>query len=75
MKTLNRVRADRASAIEPQLAALNAADRQTLVDAVTVLRRALEDARQPPRDQARPASCCHCRSAASADDLRSILGA
>jgi DNA-binding MarR family transcriptional regulator len=43
MRTLNRVRSDRASAIEPQLARLKAADRQTLVDAVTVLRRVLED--------------------------------
>jgi len=42
-RTLNRVRSDRASAIEPQLARLKAADRQTLVDAVAVLRRVLED--------------------------------
>ena len=44
LQTLNRVRADRASAIEPQLARLNEADRQTLDEAVTVLRRLLEDA-------------------------------
>jgi len=44
LQTLNRVRADRASAIEPQLARLNDADRQTLGDAVTVLRGLLEDA-------------------------------
>ena len=43
MQTLNRVRADRASAIEPQLGELNATDRRTLVDAVTVLHRLLED--------------------------------
>jgi DNA-binding MarR family transcriptional regulator len=49
MKTLNRVRADRASAIEPQLAALNATDRQTLLDAVTVLRRLLDDSSPAPR--------------------------
>ncbi len=49
MKTLNRVRADRASAIEPQLARLNDADRQTLDGAVTVLRRLLEDAVATPR--------------------------
>src|ERR1700733_5644574 len=49
MKTLNRVRADRASTIEPQLAGLNDADRQTLGDAVTVLRRVLEDAAAVPR--------------------------
>ncbi len=49
MKTLNRVRADRASAIEPQLARLNDVDRQTLDGAVTVLRRLLEDAAATPR--------------------------
>lgn len=49
LQTLNRVRADRASAIEPQLACLNDADRQTLGDAVTVLRRLLEDAAAFPR--------------------------
>jgi DNA-binding MarR family transcriptional regulator len=49
MKTLNRVRADRASAIEPQLAVLNTADRQTLVEAVTVLRRLLDDSSPVPR--------------------------
>jgi DNA-binding MarR family transcriptional regulator len=49
LHTLNQVRADRARAIEPQLASLNAADRQTLVDAVTVLRRVLEDAAAVPR--------------------------
>src|SRR6201995_3278144 len=49
MQTLNRVRADRASAIEPQLAELNATDTQTLVDAVTVLRRLLDDSAPLPR--------------------------
>src|ERR1700743_2449356 len=49
LHTLNRVRADRASAIEPQLARLNDADRQILGDAVTVLRRVLEDAAAVPR--------------------------
>jgi DNA-binding MarR family transcriptional regulator len=43
MRTLNRVRVDRAAVIEPQLARLKAADRQTLVDAVAVLRRVLDD--------------------------------
>jgi DNA-binding MarR family transcriptional regulator len=43
LQTLNRVRADRASAIEPQLAGLDPVDRQTLVEAVTVLRRLLDD--------------------------------
>jgi DNA-binding MarR family transcriptional regulator len=49
LQTLNRVRADRASAIEPQLARLNDTDRQTLDDAVTVLRGLLEDAAATPR--------------------------
>ena len=49
MKTLNRVRVDRASAIEPQLAELNATDRRTLEDAVTVLRRLLDDSAAVPR--------------------------
>src|SRR5271165_2708651 len=49
MRTLNRVRADRAAVIEPQLAKLESADRQTLVDAVAVLRRVLEDAAPAPR--------------------------
>jgi len=49
MKTLNRVRVDRASAIEPQLAELNATDRRTLEDAVTVLRRLLDDSATVPR--------------------------
>ncbi|MGA8332061.1 MAG: MarR family transcriptional regulator [Mycobacterium sp.] len=49
LQALNRVRADRASAIEPQLGNLNAADRETLVDAVTVLRRLLDDSAPAPR--------------------------
>ena len=49
LQTLNRVRADRASAIEPQLCKLNDADRQTLVDAVAVLRRLLDDSAPAPR--------------------------
>ena len=49
MRTLSRVRADRAAVIEPQLAQLRSADRQTLVEAVVVLRRLLEDAAPPPR--------------------------
>ena len=44
MRTLNAVRADRAAAIEPQLARLEPADRQVLADAVEVLRRLLENA-------------------------------
>jgi DNA-binding MarR family transcriptional regulator len=49
LQTLNRVRADRASAIEPQLDKLSAADRQTLVDAVIVLRALLDDSAPAPR--------------------------
>jgi DNA-binding MarR family transcriptional regulator len=40
-RTLNAVRADRAAAIEPQLALLDPTDRQVLADAVEVLRRLL----------------------------------
>lgn len=42
--TLNAVRADRAAAIEPQLALLDDADRQVLMQAVDVLRRLLDNA-------------------------------
>src|ERR1700733_3985865 len=42
-RTLNAVRADRAAAIEPQLAMLEPADREVLVDAVQVLRRLLDN--------------------------------
>jgi DNA-binding MarR family transcriptional regulator len=49
MRTLNRVRADRAAVIEPQLAKLASADRETLANAVAVLRRLLEDAAPAPR--------------------------
>ena len=40
---LGRVRQDRAAAIDPHLARLDPADRQTLADAVQVLRRFLAD--------------------------------
>jgi len=43
MRTLNAVRADRAAAIEPQLALLEPADRLVLADAVDVLRRLLDN--------------------------------
>lgn len=49
METLNRVRADRASAIEPQLAGLNAADHDVLEQAVVVLRRLMDDSASVPR--------------------------
>jgi DNA-binding MarR family transcriptional regulator len=41
--TLTAVRADRAAAIEPQLARLEPVDRQVLADAVEVLRRLLDN--------------------------------
>ncbi len=47
--TLNAVRADRAAAIEPQLALLEPTDRQVLTDAVEVLRRLLDNASIPGR--------------------------
>jgi DNA-binding MarR family transcriptional regulator len=49
LHTLNQVRADRASAIEPQLAKLESRDRHTLVAAVAVLRRVLDDSAPAPR--------------------------
>jgi DNA-binding MarR family transcriptional regulator len=52
LSTLNAVRADRAAAIEPQLAMLGPADRQVLADAVEVLRRLLENAAVAPRRNA-----------------------
>jgi DNA-binding MarR family transcriptional regulator len=52
LSTLNAVRADRAAAIEPQLAMLEPADRQVLADAVEVLRRLLENAAVAPRRNA-----------------------
>jgi DNA-binding MarR family transcriptional regulator len=42
--TLRQVRADRASVIDPHIAALDDADRQTLAAGVRVLQRLLEDA-------------------------------
>jgi hypothetical protein len=41
------VRVDRGAAIDPYLERLDAADRQTLTDAVRVMRRLLEDAAAP----------------------------
>ena len=49
MRALYRVRADRAAAIEPQLARLEPEDRQVLADAVTVLHRLLDDSTPAPR--------------------------
>ncbi|KZS55957.1 MarR family transcriptional regulator [Mycobacterium kansasii] len=47
-RTLAAVRADRAAAIEPQLARLGPADRQVLAEAVEVLRRLLDNAAATP---------------------------
>jgi DNA-binding MarR family transcriptional regulator len=44
VRTLDAVRADRAAAIEPQLAQLEPGERQVLKDAVVVLRRLLDNA-------------------------------
>jgi DNA-binding MarR family transcriptional regulator len=52
IRTLNAVRADRAAAIEPQLALLEPADRQVLTEAVDVLRRLLENAATSTRRNA-----------------------
>jgi DNA-binding MarR family transcriptional regulator len=49
VRTISRVRADRAAVIEPQLAKLAATDRQTLVESVAVLRRLLDDSGPAPR--------------------------
>ena len=43
LSALNRVKTDRARAIEPQLERLDPADRETLPEAVSVLRRVLDD--------------------------------
>jgi hypothetical protein len=48
MRTLTAVRADRAAAIEPQLARLDSNDRKVLADAVEVLRRLLDNAAAAP---------------------------
>jgi DNA-binding MarR family transcriptional regulator len=48
-RTLDAVRADRAAAIEPQLAMLEPADREVLAEAVQVLRRLLDNAAATPR--------------------------
>ncbi|WP_118915431.1 MarR family winged helix-turn-helix transcriptional regulator [Mycobacterium shigaense] len=56
-RTLNAVRADRAAAIEPQLATLAPEDRRVLGDAVKVLRRLVDSAapaRRGPVSSARP---------------------
>jgi hypothetical protein len=45
---LSQVRDDRAAAIEPQLVRLEAADRETLADAIAVLRRLLGDSAPGP---------------------------
>jgi DNA-binding MarR family transcriptional regulator len=47
VETLRQVRVDRGAAIDPYLERLDAADRQTLSDAVRVLRKLLADAAAP----------------------------
>lgn len=47
VETLRQVRVDRGAAIDPYLERLDAADRETLGEAVTVLRRLLTDAAAP----------------------------
>jgi DNA-binding MarR family transcriptional regulator len=47
VETLRQVRIDRGAAIDPYLEHLDTADRETLSDAVRVLRRLLEDAVAP----------------------------
>ncbi|MEZ0367207.1 MarR family winged helix-turn-helix transcriptional regulator [Mycobacterium sp. pUA109] len=49
LRTLERVRGDRAAAIDPQLARLAPEERQILTDALDVLHRFLENAAPPPR--------------------------
>ena len=50
--TLARVRADRAAAVDPYLARLDDTQRETLADAVAVLRDVLQTAREPhPSEQ------------------------
>ncbi|HEY6647335.1 MAG TPA: MarR family transcriptional regulator [Mycobacterium sp.] len=51
VETLRQVRVDRGAAIDPYLERLDAADRQTLSDAVRVLRKLLEDAAAPTPNQ------------------------
>lgn len=47
-QTLSQARADRAAAINPRLERLDAEDRQTLADAVQVIRRLLADVAEHP---------------------------
>jgi DNA-binding MarR family transcriptional regulator len=47
VETLRQVRLDRGAAVDPYLERLDATDRQTLTDAVRVLRGLLEDAASP----------------------------
>lgn len=56
-RTLNAVRSDRAAAIEPQLAQLEAEDRKVLAEAVDVLRRLVDHAGAPTRRS--PVSSAH----------------
>jgi len=55
IETLRQVRANRAGVIDPRIASLDEDDRQTLADAVRVLRRLLDDAAPDP-------TCSHRRT-------------
>jgi DNA-binding MarR family transcriptional regulator len=50
--TLGQVRADRATVVDPAIARLDADDRQTLAEAVRVLRRLLDNAAAAPKTAA-----------------------
>lgn len=50
VRTLNRVRTDRAAAIDPQLARLAPEERRVLADAITVLQQMLGNARPARRE-------------------------
>lgn len=51
VRTLSRVRHERAGALDPQLARLTAADRGILADAVEILRQVLADAGPTPSER------------------------
>ncbi|MCV7317461.1 MarR family transcriptional regulator [Mycolicibacillus parakoreensis] len=50
LRTLQRVRSDRAAAIDPHLAHLDPAERRVLGEAIAVLHRVLDHAAPAPRD-------------------------
>ncbi|MCW2691271.1 MAG: transcriptional regulator [Mycobacterium sp.] len=56
VRTLTRVRTDRASAVDPYLERLEDGDRETLTAAVRVIRRLLEDASAPDPTKTKPST-------------------